>query len=496
MNRDARPTLSSATELMLRLRQSDSLPALDENVAQLCRLAANSDTRTADLTAVIMRDGALTSRLLTMANSAAYRARNAVKTVSAAVVMLGFERIRQLAVGLSLFHRHAENVRDKDLYRLLVCVYCSGLFAMSLGRRMRCESPEELFVRGILTQLPRLALRNAFPEKYREMEMMVWNEGRKIEQACESVFGVGYEELAVAMSEHWHLPESCRPGGAPTGLTAETCRQTVHVSAAMADLLFGNLPPGPQETERVVEQARALLRSDSFSLPEFVGAAAQEDANMESFFHLSQHDMIMMARIAEWGKVDAAQVAEALTGSYQRHDGAREADESPLAMSHFLSELMIAVHKRADVNTILMLAMEGVYRCLRPDCVIAAFVDRSRACLRGRFYAGRLPGVDAARYRAALKEADLPAIRNLRSSKTELVSAKSGPITPDDRLLLEMDIDSVLLAPIRSGDKAIGQFFLGRRTAAAPFAADDLLSMIAIAGHVALAFEMSGKERS
>ena len=80
----AKPPPFTVQELVRRLRQKDCIPALDENVAQLCRMTGNKDTAATELTLVIMRDAAITSRLLAMANSATYRTRTPVKTVSAA----------------------------------------------------------------------------------------------------------------------------------------------------------------------------------------------------------------------------------------------------------------------------------------------------------------------------------------------------------------------------------------------------------------------------
>ena len=479
---------SVASELIRRLHQTHSIPALDENVAQLCRLTDSSETRTTDLTAVIMRDAALTSRLLAMANSAAYRPRNPVKTVSSAVILLGFDRVRQLAVGLSLFHKHAENIRDKELYRLLVCAYCTGIFAMSLARKIKDETPEELFVSALLHQLPCLILFNGFPDMYREMDRLIVHEKQNIDRACEHVFDTRYQDLVAAVAEHWNLPEPCRFYVAQGSAASEPRRQAVRLSVEMADLLFGNSPAGPQATAGVVERAGKLLLDDAFSLPDFVGAAAKTDPNLNTFFHLSEQDLTMMARIAEWGKVNSAEVANTLTASFEQH-APQDPAEEPLIMAHFLSELMIAVRNKSDVNTVLMLAQEGIFRCIQPECVIAAFVDREHARVQGRLYAGRRLGVAAKRYSADLAETDCLAVQNLQASEVVVASAKKRRIVPDDSLLTELDLDSVLLAPIRVRDRVIGQFFLGRSSGASMFSADDCLWMMAIAGHVAMAFE-------
>jgi len=387
-----------------------------------------------------------------------------------------------------LFHMHAENIRDKELYRLLVCAYCTGIFAMSLARKIKDEAPEELFVPALLHQLPRLILFNGFPDKYREMDRLIVHDRKDIDLACEHVFNTRYDDMVAAVAEHWNLPEPCRFYGAHVTAPTEPRRRAVRLSVEMADLLFGNSPGGPHAASQVVERAGKLLRDDAFSLPVFVGETTGTDPNLNGFFHLSNQDLIMMARIAEWGKVNSAEVATTLTASFEQH-AAEVSAEEPLIMAHFLSELMISVRNKSDVNTVLMLAQEGIFRCIRPACVIAAFVDREHDRVQGRLYAGCRVGVAAKRYSADLAETDCLAVQNLQASEVVVASAKKRRIVSDDSLLTELDIDSVLLAPIRVHDRMIGQFFLGRPSGAPSFSSDDCLWMTAIAGHVSMAFE-------
>ena len=63
------------------------------------------------------------------------------------------------------------------------------------------------------------------------------------------------------------------------------------------------------------------------------------------------------------------------------------------------------------------------------------------------------------------------------------------PVLDDDRILAELGVSSVLLAPIMAGNRAIGQYLLGRRADQPAFTPNDCLWMAAIAGHVGLSFE-------
>ncbi|HXG48847.1 MAG TPA: HDOD domain-containing protein, partial [Methylomirabilota bacterium] len=91
--------------LLKDLRERGQLPALDENIATLCSLAGDPMACAAELTSVILRDAALTANVLSVANSAAFGPAEPVKTVSAAILLMGFERVRCLATGLGILRQ-------------------------------------------------------------------------------------------------------------------------------------------------------------------------------------------------------------------------------------------------------------------------------------------------------------------------------------------------------------------------------------------------------
>ena len=172
------------TALVTELRLKGNLPALDANVTTICRLTADPLTCTADITAVILRDCSLTSRLIATANSALYRPSEPIKTVSAAILLLGFEKIRAMALALEIIQEMSKCARDRNLYRFFACAYFTGLFAMTLGQKVNYPNPEELLVAGVLSELPRLLLANAFPEKYAVMEKRIMSAQQSLASAC------------------------------------------------------------------------------------------------------------------------------------------------------------------------------------------------------------------------------------------------------------------------------------------------------------------------
>ena len=146
-----------AQQLIEQMRSKGSLPAISENVQDITRITKQSHTCAADLATVIMRDCGLTSNILATANSIIYSPRYPIKTVSYAVTFLGFEKVRSMALGLSMFKQTMKTAKTQQLAQLYASSYFSGSFAMSLSKKSNYGKPEEIFVAGLLYRLPWLA---------------------------------------------------------------------------------------------------------------------------------------------------------------------------------------------------------------------------------------------------------------------------------------------------------------------------------------------------
>ncbi|HSB96604.1 MAG TPA: HDOD domain-containing protein, partial [Spongiibacteraceae bacterium] len=80
------------------------LPVLSEVMREVNRLTSGSDTSVNQLSVVILRDAALTAKVLRLANSAYFNPHGDqdVTTISRAVVKLGFQGIKAISLSVML----------------------------------------------------------------------------------------------------------------------------------------------------------------------------------------------------------------------------------------------------------------------------------------------------------------------------------------------------------------------------------------------------------
>jgi len=457
-------------------------------VASVCTLTDDPLTGTAELTSVILRDPALTTNIISTANTVLYRPAEPVTTVSTAILIIGFECVRTLALGLGIFQQVGQTAKNRNLYRLLTCAYFSGMFAMSLAHKAGQKNPEELLVAGMLSQLPRLLLAHAFPDRYAVLERRMATEKLSLDRACQEVFGTSHRGLAVEIAQFWGLP-ACVARHIQGETGNDTLGTVVKQACHIADMMFGNQPGGGAALAASERELQKALRNSEFNLGEFISATCESDPNVNRLFRLSQKDVKMMVSIVEWGKVSSAEVAASLVaGASDEPPGGKVIEDASVLIGQYLTELIRIIRRSPDVNRVLLTGLEAIHRCVRPECALLAFPDGAKQHLQGRFPLGS--GGKAGSFVADLRDEKSPIVRCLRSQQPLQLHTRQDL---SDSFFTRANINNVLLAPIVVDQVSIGLCLIGREKPT-PFSEQERLWIDAVLSHFATAFERSGSK--
>ena len=208
---DAPPkTNDKLAEIFARINMSE-LPAMSRHVQELLTLSSGDRRSNYNLLSeIILRDFSLTNKVLQFANSAYYSLSNSVNTVSAAVAVLGFETIRELAVGIALFDDFVQAGVEKDeIGQLLTRSFLSALLARDIAdsRSLQVEA-EEAFICAMLHSLGRIIACIYLPAQYKEITRRIEQGMDKDEAAAEVLEGVSFPELGQEVARFWNMTEN------------------------------------------------------------------------------------------------------------------------------------------------------------------------------------------------------------------------------------------------------------------------------------------------
>jgi serine/threonine protein kinase len=210
---EAAKTESSASTLeflLRRMRHKSDFPAMSSAISTINRIALSEKENVASLSNAILKDFALTNKILRMVNSAFYRryAGDSISTVSRAIVVLGFNTIRDLAVSLILFEHlqnkeHAAQLREDFLHANM-----SSIVARELAVTYVPQEAEESFICAQFHNLGRILCRYYFPEEASAIDRLISVEKCSEENAALRVLGITFQDLGIGIAKNWNFPDT------------------------------------------------------------------------------------------------------------------------------------------------------------------------------------------------------------------------------------------------------------------------------------------------
>lgn len=189
------------------LKAVGTLPSLPGAVVEIMRSIEDPGTSSTTLAKQIEADlGSLTS-VLRLVNSSRYATRGTVSTVSQAVVLLGFNEIRNLVcvVGVAdYFQKIGASFFDYQQFRDHSIGV--GSAAKSLAKHAGVN-PDSAFVAGMLHDLGQLALAAAAPSEFRKVVDFQAQHDCNICDAEQAVIGMDHAKVGAHLARLWQLPE-------------------------------------------------------------------------------------------------------------------------------------------------------------------------------------------------------------------------------------------------------------------------------------------------
>ena len=192
--------------LLRKMQRTGDFPAISKTLSDINRLTGDDKQANADqLANVILRDFALTGKLLKLVNSSFYGSRaTEITSISQAVVFLGVEQVRMTANSLAFFgHMKSDSAALKDS---MTKSFMAGLIARHLAQRAELPDAEEAFISGMCQNLGENLVIFYFNDEYADIAAIQEKEGLDKAAAARGVLGVSYAEIGSAVAKIWNLP--------------------------------------------------------------------------------------------------------------------------------------------------------------------------------------------------------------------------------------------------------------------------------------------------
>ena len=190
----------------------DRMPSLSTTVTKVLEICNNPATSPNDLNRVISLDPVLTGRVLKLINSAYYSLPNQITSLTRAIIMLGLNTVKDLALSTAVL----ESVGGKDSFHALdmdnfwTHSIGVGVTAKSLAaiKGVPVREREAYFVAGLLHDLGKIPLNNCFSEEYRQVLESAKSRQDTLHQTEHRMFEIDHCLVGGMIAEKWRLSEA------------------------------------------------------------------------------------------------------------------------------------------------------------------------------------------------------------------------------------------------------------------------------------------------
>lgn len=184
---------------------ASGLPIFSETVREVTGVVSRGETSAHDLARAIGKDASLAARVLKIANSPLFNLQHRhIETISSAVVLLGFDAVRDLALSLALIEQVLRGQSHERVTTSMARSFHAAAQASAFASRSADSCPEEVFVAALLMNIGEMAFWSASADQAQAVDRMA-RSGASLEEAQRHVLGFSFNELSARLVDEWHL---------------------------------------------------------------------------------------------------------------------------------------------------------------------------------------------------------------------------------------------------------------------------------------------------
>ncbi|MBW1767772.1 MAG: HDOD domain-containing protein [Deltaproteobacteria bacterium] len=187
------------------------LPTLPVIVNNIMSAARDDRTSAKDLADFIIKDQAISNKILRLANSAYYGMMKEVDSIPRAITIIGFNEVISLTIGMSVlsaFHQkdlhEIFDIRDLWLHALGCATAAKEIAKKTTGSGMA----EQIFLNGLLHDMGKIILAEYFPNEYREVLEDAKESQMPLHRKERQALGIDHAMLSGLLMERWHFPDN------------------------------------------------------------------------------------------------------------------------------------------------------------------------------------------------------------------------------------------------------------------------------------------------
>ncbi|WP_041420843.1 serine/threonine protein kinase [Sideroxydans lithotrophicus] len=480
---DAHSTLDF---LLRRMRSKSDFPALSSIITEINQIVASESDSANKLARVILQDFALTNKLLRLVNTVSYgQFGGNISTISKAVVIMGFETVRNIAMSLIMLEFMQNKSLAHQLKDEVVAAFFSGVVATQLAVGRNIRDSEELMICAMFQNLGRMLVTYYFFEESQEIAKLV-EQGQNEDQAAIKVLGLTYNQIGIGVAKSWSFPKRLLDGmeklplGEPVK-RPKTEAEHMKATVSMANELCEIAANAPQEKSQALNRLRLRYQDavevSERKLNEALESGMKELSRRAMTLEINTSRSPLVKKVRQWSGLPVEQQpaascepAEGMNGvhgiesaldSNTQEDASIRPDPETV-MGAGIQDVTNSLVEDFNLNDLLLMVLETIYRGLGFKRAVICIRDNKQNAMVARMGLGE--GVDGMIPRFRFNLTFEPDVFHLAADKgvdiviEDLRAESMANKIP--RWYRELsDAQSFILLPIVINKKTLGLFY-------------------------------------
>jgi len=467
--------------LLRRMRSKSDFPALSNIISEINQIVSSESESSNKLARTILQDFALTSKLLKLVNTASFgQFGGSINTVSKAVVILGFETVRNIAMSLILMDFMQNKAQAVQLREEVVQAIFTGIVAAQLSVGHAIRDAEEVMVCAMFHNLGRMLATYYFFDESQEISRLM-EQGESEAQAAIKVLGISYSDLGTAVARSWNFPPRLLAGmrklpagkvGAAVG-DMDYLTVTINLANELCEIASSSTPQTKHESlVKLSKRYEGATRVSERELSAAIDVGVSELGQRSVMMGVGIGKSPLLTRVRKWcghepdiGKAKKEQDFSEITSLDQAAEPG-SADTRPsnpeAILGAGIQDVTASLVSDFNLNDVLLMVLETIYRGIGFNRAVILIRDNKQNAMVARFGFGQDVDAIIAKFRFPLPfVADVFHLSLEKGLDIAIENIDAANIADKIPAWYRNTINApcFILLPVMVKDKAIGMFY-------------------------------------
>jgi len=186
-----------------------NLPTIPHILAEVNKMLQDNDVSVRKMGDIIESDQVLTSRILRLVNSAFYGFKSRIIDIRQAVMILGFNTVRNALTAVSVIDlfRVKEKYGGFDIRELWEHSATVAITGKHLAERAHLVSPSDCFVAGLLHDIGKLIMAEHFTDIFKQALELTREKDISFIDAEREICSIDHTLIGGYLAQKWQLPD-------------------------------------------------------------------------------------------------------------------------------------------------------------------------------------------------------------------------------------------------------------------------------------------------